>query len=119
MTDSDAHRWRSDLRKQEVRVPAAKEPFGPVIAGFALTYDGYAREEPDEIRSDVQRDWRDGRLSQRPLEDLRCALFMVQRRWRWSDESEPTGEDRCFIEALLDAIRIASGGWVIDEHPAV
>lgn len=54
-----------------------------------------------------------GELPTDPVQ-LRTALFFEQRRWRhfgW----EPEGEDRTYIQALLDAIR-AEGPLEPDER---
>ena len=96
-------------------VPPADADFWHDIVHFALTYDGYGHH-PDAmvvmgIHRRLFREWEATRTLDRSLDELRCALFFVQRRYH-DDPGEPEGDERRFIEALLDAIRAASGGSV-------
>lgn len=80
------------------------------ISKFALTYPGY-RLHGDvptigAIHRRVAEGWRAGELTS-DLDDLRAALFFVQRADHWTDHF-----DEPFARALIEQIRRVSGGTV-------
>jgi len=80
------------------------------IAKFALSYPGY-RLHGDvptigAISRRVAEGWRAGELTS-DLDDLRAALFFVQRADHWTDHF-----DEPFARALIEQIRRVSGGTV-------
>lgn len=98
-----------------VPVPPVDADFWQEIVYFALTYNGYGHH-PDvmvvmDIHHRLLQEWEEQHTLDRPLDELRCALFFVQRRYH-DDPGEPEGDERRFVEALLDAIRRVSGGTV-------
>jgi len=110
----------------DVARPVPPIPVPPVgapwreVSPFALTYNAYERDgDPDELRrrGDLALgSWiRGGRLPQE-MAELRSLLFFEQR-WVWhveegmGDAFERPGY-RGFIDALLEAIARASGGFV-------
>lgn len=84
------------------------------VAAFALTFDGYAAlgKACGDLANDVRRRWDSASELPGNLSHLRGSLFFEQRRFRHFG-SEPTGADRAYIAALLDAIRAA----YLDQQP--
>jgi hypothetical protein len=96
-----------DRAEPLARVPAADADWAE-IAEFALRFDGYAAmgHECGDLANELRRRW--DATSELPgdLRELRASLFFEQRRFRhfgWA----PTGRDRDYLSALLDAIRVA------------
>jgi len=84
------------------------------IEVFALTYNAYQRRnatlpQVGAMAERVERRWRAGKLP-RDLNRLRTALFLEQRRAHWG--SAPSGPRLLYVRALVDAIRLHSGGQV-------
>lgn len=100
-TDGEFGEFARPLRE----VPATDAEW-PEVATFALTFDGYAAlgKSCGDLANDVRRRWDAARELPDDLSQLRGCLFFEQRRFRHFDSS-PTGEDRTYIGALLDAIR--------------
>lgn len=100
--------YRHDGR---IEVPHPDTPWFGILE-FALSYNGYMRhgtfEAVADIADGVRQQWRDTGHFDADLDSLRCALFFEQRAYHHSD-SNPNAE---YIQALLIAIRDASGGTV-------
>lgn len=81
-----------------------------MIGLFALTLNGYeimgGLHECGELANRVKKGFsaKLESLQGLSLTDLRACLFFEQRRFRHFGE-EPQGDDRVFVNALLDAIR--------------
>lgn len=92
-----------------IAVPAADATIWE-IADFALRYDGYGLHGDVEalatLHRRVHRGWKRGRLPD-DLDELRAALFFVQRASHWNDHF-----DEPFARALIEQIRAVSGGTV-------
>ncbi|MFM7719478.1 MAG: hypothetical protein ACKO8G_08360 [Actinomycetota bacterium] len=116
--------WNERRRDDIIPVPARGAPWRWEITEFALSYDGYVRFGPFGLLSAcanaaLER-WRVDRTVPATLHELRSFLFFEQRRWRHLEQgpawfgveprTEPTDDDREYIEALLDRIRVLSGG---------
>jgi len=81
----------------------------PTIENFALTLDGYqaiGESECDQLANRVKGEFARSAASLQSLSltELRACLFFERRRFRHFGE-EPQGEDRAFINALLEAIQ--------------
>ena len=79
-----------------------------VIVGFALTFNGYeiiGQKECGALANRVRKEFSASTASLRKLSltELRSCLFFEQRRFHHFGE-EPDGDDRVFVNALLDAI---------------
>ena len=113
-----------DLRADIIRVPDRGASWNREIQAFALSYDAYFRFGPIHelgpfANATIERWRRYGSLPM-TLHALRSCLFFEQRRWRLiaqgpvfkgiESPTEPEGEDRAYIEALLERIRALSGG---------
>ena len=112
MTDG---RLSRDADEGQIRVPNSDAPWHMEVVQFALTYNGYDRhggfDAVAAIGNEGYARWQqDGFLGQ-DVDQLRCALFFEQRRWRHLD-SEPDPEARRYIVDLVQRIRGLSGGWV-------
>lgn len=95
-----------DLGASEV--PPITAPWR-VIGAFALTLNGYetiGQQRCGELANSVKREFLANTLSLQDLglTELRACLFFEQRRFRHFGD-EPQGNDRDFINALLEAIR--------------
>jgi hypothetical protein len=71
----------------------------PVVAKFALTFDGYKHWRSSQKCHDAARARRDETLT-----ELRTCLFVEQRRWRWL-ESEPDEAAWVYIRGVVEKIR--------------
>lgn len=93
----------------KIAVPAGDATTGEIF-DFALRYDGYGIHGDVEalaaIRDRVHATWKRGELPE-DLDELRAALFFVQRAAHWNDHF-----DEAFARALLEQIRAVSGGTV-------
>lgn len=103
----------------EVPVPLPGADFWHEIVPFALAYDAYGRHRGGvhdtlEVHRSLLEGWRISGTLDASLDDLRTALFMEQRFYHdpGAGPGEPTGEERRFVDALLEAIRAASGAHV-------
>jgi len=71
----------------------------PVIAEFALTFDGYEYWEGFERCAEIANNHQHGTLT-----ELRTCLFFEQRRWRHFG-TDPDDEAMLYIRSLLGKIR--------------
>lgn len=78
-------------------------------------YEEYVDGEVSDLADAVEAVWMRSRELPDDLFELRCVLFMQQRRyrfWGW----DPKGVDAKFIRALVAAIGVAGDGWVPGPH---
>lgn len=100
----------------DIRVPSPRARWD-TIWRFALSTNGYERYDGDlaELTDSIEAGWmRQGVLPDN-LDELRFALFMQQRRYRWWGWN-PSDRGAKFIRALVAAIAELSGGWVPGPH---
>ena len=97
---------------ESISIPSPGSPWYPDVVTFALSYNAYDRDggfDPVATSANALQDaWRGGEPLPDDLDVLRVALFFEERRWRHFDE-EPAGEDRRYIDALLESIRRLAG----------
>ena len=92
-------------------VPSSTAKWSPTVETFALTFNGYRSigdEECGRLANRVKDEFmkRGNSLPPLNLTELRACLFYEQRRYHHFG-TEPEGEDRDYINELLDAIKEA------------
>lgn len=91
-----------------IDVPAPDAPISE-LSDFALRYYAYGRNDVEgiaDITDAVRAAWSAGTLPT-DLDELRTALFFVQRQYHWNNFF-----DLEFARALIEQIRTVSGGTV-------
>jgi len=94
-----------------ITVPPAGAPWWLVLDRFALTYNGYDRFDGDlaDFANETKRSYLADGVLPYDLHLLRCVLFYEQRRYRHFD-AEPEGQDRQYVDDIVELIRELSGG---------
>ena len=90
----------------EESIPGPGAPWGPDIAEFALTFDGYEAlgDRTGDLANATKYKWTETRALPDDLVELRSCLFFEQRRYRhfgW----DPEEDAMAYIRALIEAIR--------------
>ncbi len=76
---------------------------------FALSFDGYAHwgDRCGSLATAAASAFHAVGTLPADLSDLRACLFYEHQRWRWLPQ-DPEDSDRAYLQALLDAIRVAT-----------
>jgi hypothetical protein len=107
-------RWGARTRSGTIPVPPAGAPWDEISA-FALTFNGYQRlggfRNVSQLNGNALGVWQEEGTLPDNIDELRAIVFFEQRTWHHIDV-EPHGEDRRFVDAVLEELRFQSGGEV-------
>ncbi len=100
----------------DIRVPSPRARW-ETIWHFALSVNGYEQYDGEvaDLTDAIEAQWMRSEFLPGNLEELRFALFMQQRRYRWWGWN-PTGRDAKFVRALVATIAEMGRGWVPGPH---
>ena len=104
-----------------VEIPSERAGFDEVFQ-FSHTYDGYGIHggpvEMGRFCDAVSESFAAGEpLDSFDLDVLRAALFLAHRAWRHSGEWPEDDSQYRLERAIVEAIRVVSGGLVDDHRP--
>lgn len=94
-----------ELRREQL---PSRDDEQMVWISFALTFDGYREkggfDRCARFAEKTRARWESSGALPTNLRDLRSALYMEQRAWRWGDEGPFTEDEWRYWSALVDAI---------------